>query len=164
MKAPSLITLFLALFLAVSAAAPADGPIRVLFLGHESKHHPSGDYAPILMKEFGRDGIYFDYYTKPDCLNADTLSHYDALMLYANHGHIKLEQLAALTNFIESGHGFLPIHCASACFGNSPQFIALVGGRAVYLSAFSAYDSPADIAWLKTVSERWLEDLQRLNR
>ncbi len=129
MKAPSLITLFLALFLAVSAAAPADGPIRVLFLGHESKHHPSGDYAPILMKEFGRDGIYFDYYTKPDCLNADTLSHYDALMLYANHGHIKLEQLAALTNFIESGHGFLPIHCASACFGNSPQFIALVGGR-----------------------------------
>ena len=42
--------------------------------------------------------------------------------------------------------------------------IALGGGRALYLSAFSAYDSPADIAWLKTVSERWLEDLQRLNR
>ncbi len=49
-------------------------------------------------------------------------------------------------------------------FRVSAMTIALVGGRALYLSAFSAYDSPADIAWLKTVSERWLEDLQRLNR
>jgi len=129
MKTPSLAALFLALSLAVSAAAPADGPIRVLFLGHESKHHNSGEYVPILMKEFGREAIYFDYFTKPDCLNADTLSHYDALMLYANHGNITPEQLAALKDFIESGHGFLPIHSASACFGNSPEFIAMVGGR-----------------------------------
>ncbi|MFN0126289.1 MAG: PVC-type heme-binding CxxCH protein [Verrucomicrobiales bacterium] len=125
----SLLPLLLALFLDVSAAAPSDGPIRVLFLGHESTHHNSGEYAPLLMKEFGREAIYFDYFTKPDCLNADTLSHYDALMLYANHRDITPEQLAALTDFIESGHGFLPIHSASACFGHSPEFIALVGGR-----------------------------------
>ena len=24
---------------------------------------------------------------------------------------------------------FLPIHCASACYGGSPEFIKLVGGR-----------------------------------
>ncbi len=117
------------------AAAPAgatqtaEGPLRVLFLGHESEHHNSGAYLPILMREFGREAIYFDYFTKPDCLNAEVLSHYDVVMLYANHGKISTEQSAALTAFVESGHGFVPVHCASACFGNDPNFIAMVGGR-----------------------------------
>ena len=38
-------------------------PIRVLFLGHESKHHNSNEYFPILSKALGRDAIYFDYVT-----------------------------------------------------------------------------------------------------
>lgn len=49
-------------------------------------------------------------------------------------------------------------------FKISSMTIALVGGKAVYLSAFSSFDGPADIAWIKTISERWLEDLQRLNK
>lgn len=110
-------------------AMAADGPIRVLFLGHESEHHNSAAYVPMLMQRFGREAIYFDYYTKPDCLTADTLGHYDAVMLYANHGNITPDQFKALNDFIESGRGFLPIHSASACFGNSSEFIALVGGR-----------------------------------
>ena len=42
--------------------------------------------------------------------------------------------------------------------------LVLIGGRAFYVSAFSAYDGPADLAWIKTVTERWIEDLERLNR
>ncbi|MEP6669259.1 MAG: PVC-type heme-binding CxxCH protein [Chthoniobacter sp.] len=123
-----LFLLFLAL--AASTLCPAaEGPIRVLFLGHESEHHNSAAYLPILMREFGRDAIYFDYFTKPDCLNKETLGHYDAVMLYANHGKITPAEFEALHDFVQSGHGFLPIHCASACFGNEPRFIALVGGR-----------------------------------
>jgi putative membrane-bound dehydrogenase-like protein len=113
----------------ISNAISADGPIRVLFLGHESEHHNSGAYVPILMQRFGRDAIYFDYYTKPDCLTPETLANYDALMLYANHSTMTPDQFTAVNTFVESGHGFLPIHCASACFGNDPRFIALVGGR-----------------------------------
>jgi hypothetical protein len=79
----------------------ADGPIRVLFLGHESEHHNSAAYVPMLMQRFGREAIYFDYYTKPDCLTADTLSHYDAVMLYANHGNVTPDQFKALNDFIE---------------------------------------------------------------
>ena len=112
-----------------SLASAASRPIRVLFLGHESEHHDSGKYLPFLMANVGRDAIYFDYFTQPDCLNADTLARYDAVMLYANHGSMKPEQFEALNSFVESGHGFLPIHCASACFGNEPRFIAMVGGR-----------------------------------
>ena len=128
MKKLILFTTFVALVLSVAASA-ASRPIRVLFLGHESEHHNSGKYLPYLMANFGRDAIYFDYFTQPDCLNAETLSHYDAVMLYANHGDMKPEQFDALNGFVESGHGFLPIHSASACFGNEPRFIALVGGR-----------------------------------
>ncbi len=113
----------------IITAPAADGPIRVLFLGHESEHHNSAAYVPLLMSRFGRDGIYFDYYTQPDCLNPDTLGHYDSVLLYANHTNITNPQYEALNSFIESGHGFLPVHCASACFGNDPRFIALIGGR-----------------------------------
>jgi hypothetical protein len=49
-------------------------------------------------------------------------------------------------------------------FKVSSMTLVLVGGKAVYLSAFSAYDGPADAEWVRTVAERWLEDLQRLNR
>ncbi len=38
-----------------------------------------------------------------------------------------------------------------------------IGGRAVYLYAFSGYDSPGDLAWIKSISEIWAEQLQRLN-
>ena len=128
MKKPTLLALAFALLLnAVAFAAPR--PLRVLFLGHESTHHDSAKYLPYLMENFGRDAIYFDYFTQPDCLNAETLGHYDAVMLYANHDAMKPEQFEALNAFVESGHGFLPIHCASACFGNEPRFSALVGGR-----------------------------------
>ncbi|MEY5011616.1 MAG: hypothetical protein RLZZ253_2755, partial [Verrucomicrobiota bacterium] len=119
----------LGLLLCGSMAQAADGPLRVLFLGHESEHHKSGEYAPMLMKELGREAIYIDYYTKPDCLNPDTLGYYDAVLLYANHNRVTEEQFSALNSFVESGHGFLPVHCASACFGNDPRFAALVGGK-----------------------------------
>ena len=41
---------------------------------------------------------------------------------------------------------------------------SFIGGRAVYLSAFSAYDSPADVFWIRSITETWLEELQRLNK
>jgi type 1 glutamine amidotransferase len=113
----------------VAHAAPPR-PVRVAFLGHDSRHHDSAKVLPLLVERCQSDGIVFDYFTKPDqCLTAEVLAKYDALMLYANHGGLKPEQFEALNQFVESGHGFLPIHCASACFGNDPRFIALVGGR-----------------------------------
>jgi putative membrane-bound dehydrogenase-like protein len=119
----------LALLAGTPLLSAAPRPIRVLFLGHESEHHNSGKYLPYLMERFGREAIYFDYFTTPDCLNPETLSLYDTVMLYANHGNITDAQYQALDNFVGSGRGFVPVHCASACFGNSPKFIEMVGGR-----------------------------------
>ena len=103
--------------------------MRVLFLGHQSTHHNSNLYFPILRDALAPEGVQFEYTTSVDSLNTENLKSYDAVLLYANHGKISPEQLAALQGFVESGHGFVPVHCASACFGHSREFVDLVGGR-----------------------------------
>ena len=36
-------------------------------------------------------------------------------------------------------------------------------GKALSISVYSAYESAADLAWIKLATARWIEDLQRLN-
>src|SRR5258708_23330646 len=62
-------------------------------------------------------------------LSADTLAKYDALLIYANTVKITPDQEAALLDYVASGKGFLPIHCASYCFLNSEKYIELVGAQ-----------------------------------
>ena len=114
-----------------SQAKADDGPIRVLFLGHESEHHNSNLYYPMLSRALGRDAIYFDYVTSVEEAlgDADYLGKFDALLLYANHGRIEPHQWKNLKEYVEGGGGFVPVHCASWCFGNEPGFDKLVGGR-----------------------------------
>jgi putative membrane-bound dehydrogenase-like protein len=122
--------LFLLTFLLAAQARAAEGPIRVLFLGHENQRfHASARWCALLMQNLGREGIYFDYEVSPECLTPERLRHYDAVMHYGNHGGITAAQFEALQGFVESGHGFLPIHSASACFKGEPRFARLVGGR-----------------------------------
>lgn len=49
-------------------------------------------------------------------------------------------------------------------FKLSTTSLVLIGGRAVYVSAFSAYDSPADVFWIRGIAESWVEELRRLNK
>jgi hypothetical protein len=51
-----------------------------------------------------------------------------------------------------------------AIFKLSTMTLALIGGRALYISAYSAYDSPADVFWIRGITETWVEELQRLNK
>src|SRR5690606_9219028 len=62
-------------------------------------------------------------------LQADVLGKYDGLLIYANTVEIKPEQEKALLDYVASGKGFLPIHCASYCFLNSPKYVELVGAQ-----------------------------------
>lgn len=103
--------------------------IEVLFLGHDSKHHDSYSYLPMLAGALGKKGINFTYTENLEDLNPQKLSRFDALMLYANHDSITTSQESALLNFVKEGKGFMPVHCASYCFRNSDEIVALTGAQ-----------------------------------
>src|SRR5205085_1550566 len=74
-------------------------------------------------------GIDLTYTDKVEALDPKLLSRYDGLLLYANTTRISPEQEKALLDFVEGGKGFVPVHCASYCFLNSPRYVALVGAQ-----------------------------------
>jgi uncharacterized protein len=102
--------------------------IKVLFLGDRGHHQPADRAAQITPVLAGR-GIDVTYTEKPTDLNPETLARYDALLIYANITAITPEQEKALVEYVSGGHGFVPLHCASYCFLNSPRYIALVGAQ-----------------------------------
>lgn len=103
--------------------------IQILFLGHDSEHHNSEKYLPILASALVKYGIHFTYTTNPEDLNNENLMKYDGLVVYANIEKITKQQEKSLLDFVSVGKGFIPIHCASYCFRNSQAYIDLVGGQ-----------------------------------
>ncbi|MGO4919104.1 PVC-type heme-binding CxxCH protein [Maribacter spongiicola] len=103
--------------------------IELLFLGHELEHHNSRAYFPILASALTKDGINITYTEKPSDLNEQNLELYDGLIIYANHEEINKNEERALLNFVKEGKAFIPIHSASFCFKNSPEYINLVGAQ-----------------------------------
>ena len=110
--------------------APLPGrPIRVLELGHASDHHNAIQFYPMMAEPMARQNIIVSMVLTPEeGLRPEVLQNYDALIFYANHTTITPAQEKALLDFVEGGKGLVAIHCASAMFGNSEKFIALVGG------------------------------------
>lgn len=52
---------------------------------------------------------------------------------------------------------------------STPQYLVftttifVVRGKVLQLAVYSLFDEPADLDWLKTTTQRWLDELQRLN-
>lgn len=119
----------LACLLATIPANAADAPrLKLLFLGDKGHHQPEARFKQIMpvLKERGIDLTYTE---KMSDLNGKTLGEYAGLVIYANTTEISPEQEKALLDYVESGKGFIPLHCASYCFLNSPKYIALVGAQ-----------------------------------
>ena len=130
------------LAVAMTAAALAAAPqeparrLEVLFFGAPTSNGPHHD--PItryrtLKKGLGTDGINLTYSEDPaEAFAPGTLAKFDAVLMYGNWAQsapMPREQLSALLTWVDGGGGFVPVHCASACFGGSPQFVHLVGAR-----------------------------------
>ena len=103
--------------------------VEVLFLGHDSEHHNSNKFAPMLAAGLAKDGINFSYTTNPNDLNPQNLAKYDAVLLYANHDSATPAQAKALLDYVRAGHGFVPIHSASHSFRNVADIIRMIGGQ-----------------------------------
>jgi len=110
------------------AAAAAEQPIRVLFLGDQGHHRPADRFAqlePVLRPR----GVELVYTEKLADLAPATLAAYDALAVYANIDVLPPEGEAAILEFVRGGKGLVPLHCASYCFRNSPAWVDLVGAQ-----------------------------------
>lgn len=134
MKKSSIIVLFFSILLFTACSqstkqSETSEKIEILFLGHNSEHHHSEKYAPILATALFKKGINISYTADPEDLNEANLNNYDGLIIYANHDEISQDQEKALLEFVENGKGFIPIHCASFCFRNSEKYVNLVGAQ-----------------------------------
>ncbi len=96
----------------------------------ENGHHKPIERVPELMAALGDKGINITYTDKLEDINPDNLSKYDGLLIYANWDSIPKQQEKALLDYVSSGKALIPVHCASYCFWNSPEYIdKVVGGQ-----------------------------------
>lgn len=112
----------------LSSLAAAADQLSVLFLGDKGHHNPEQRYGWI-KGPLAERGIAVSYTDKLDDLSSTNLSKYDVLMVYANIGGVSPEQEKAILDYVAGGKGFMPVHCASACFGKNPELVKLMGGR-----------------------------------
>jgi len=112
----------------LSSFAAAADRLSVLFLGDQGHHQPAARFADITTPLAER-GIALTYTEKLDDLNGTTLGKYDAVLVYANIAAVSPEQEKAILDYVAGGKGFVPVHCASACFGKNPDLVKLMGGR-----------------------------------
>lgn len=103
-------------------------PIKVLFLGDQGHHRPAERAAQLIPVMASRK-IEIVYTENIAELNPENLRRYDALLVYANIDRIEPREEKSLVDYVAGGGGFVPLHCASYCFRNSPAAVALVGAQ-----------------------------------
>ncbi|WP_226022988.1 PVC-type heme-binding CxxCH protein [Halomicrobium salinisoli] len=115
----------------VIEGGPDDAILEVLYLGgvEDGATHYSEDLLKVLGPYMLERGVRLHYTERQADLNAETLAHYDAVMLYGNRLEPTEAQIDALIEFVEDGGGFVPVHSASASFTSSDRFVDLVGGQ-----------------------------------
>ena len=123
---PGLRSLLRVLFACLAVCAIAreaeSAELKLLFLGDNGHHRPADRFRqlrPVLQKR----GIELTYTDDMNSLQPETLNQYDGLIVYANIDEISPAQAAALLKYVAAGKGFIPLHCATYCFRNSPDVV-----------------------------------------
>lgn len=113
----------------LNAQSQVDAPLNLLFLGDKGHHQPArraAELIPVLAER----GIKVQYTDDVNAaLSRQTLDQYDGLIVYANIDQISDPQAEALLSYVSEGGGFIPLHCASYCFRNNPDVVALIGAQ-----------------------------------
>ena len=129
----------------VPTATAAD--LRLLFMG-DNGHHQPGRRFEELAPALAERGIELQYTDQMKDLNPETLAKFDGLVLYANIDQIEDSQARALLKYVADGNGFIPLHCATFCWRNNAEIVALMGaqfqrhGGRVFTTQVVAADHP----------------------
>ena len=137
-----------------------------MFLGDNGPHRPRERFEmlePVLRER----GIALTYSDNIADVNEATLAQYDALLLYANIDAIEPPEEKALIDYVAGGGGFVPLHCASFCFRNSPALVSLIGaqfrehgwGRLRETVATSDHPVTRDYAGFESIDETYVHHL-----
>ncbi len=129
-RAAWILKLFGVMLLVTSSVVAADAPtkLKLLYLGDNGHHQPRarfGQFQPVMKAR----GIELQYTDVVGDLNAEKLAKFDGLVLFANIDKIEDDQAKALLAYVASGKGFVPLHCASYCFRNNDDVVALMGAQ-----------------------------------
>ena len=112
-----------------NSIAMAEDRTKVILLGDRGHHQPSSLFRAI-QKPLASVGIDIEYSEdQAGTLNSERLQQFDALLIYANIDEITKSQEEAMLNYVASGKGLVPLHCATYCFRNSDAYVKLVGGQ-----------------------------------
>ncbi|MFK8112085.1 MAG: PVC-type heme-binding CxxCH protein [Rubripirellula sp.] len=137
------ILLFLICFSTIGRAAD----LNLLYVGDNGHHQPARRFqelAPALAER----GIELKYTDRMEDINPENLAKFDGLVLYANIDRIEDAQAQALLDFVANGKGFIPLHCATYCWRNNEEVVALMGGQfkqhgvGVFSTEITAPDHP----------------------
>ena len=123
------LSLFLSLAFAAPLAAAEPAALRVLLLGDPTSHHQPEAFSKVVTPALAKAGIDVTYVDDVAALTAERLAKYDVLAVFRDGGDLPPAQEAALMEWVEAGHGVVPIHYATHCFRNSAAYGKLVGGR-----------------------------------
>ena len=102
--------------------------LKLLFMGDNGHHRPESRFqelAPVLEAR----GVHLKYTDRMEDLTTETLNRFDGLVLYANIDRIEDAQAQAVLDYVAGGKGFIPLHCATYCWRNSKEMVALMGGQ-----------------------------------
>ena len=102
--------------------------LNLLFMGDQGHHQPERRFQELATPLAAR-GIELQYTENMADLNAETLAKFDGLLLYANIDRIEDAQAKALLDYVAGGKGFVPLHCATYCWRNNPEIVALMGAQ-----------------------------------
>ncbi len=115
------------LLVLVAGVCHAQG-IRVLFLGDQGPHQPRARFDE-LQPALTDHGINSTYTEDIGDLTLENLRRFHVLVVYANIDTIDRKPAEAILEFVDGGGGFVPLHCASYCFRNQPDLVALIGAQ-----------------------------------
>ena len=92
--------------------------------------HEFTKVAPVLRKHLDAnprlrvDVVHDDL----DAFLPERLAPYNAIVVYYTGGELSLPQKRGLVESVAAGKGFVAVHGAACSFGNSPEYLAMLGG------------------------------------
>ncbi|MBL8830102.1 MAG: ThuA domain-containing protein, partial [Planctomycetaceae bacterium] len=113
----------------VSSSTLVAADLNILFLGDLGHHQPARRFDQIhpVLAARGIDLSYTEDLVT--ALQPAALDKFDGLLVYANIDKIEDNQATALLDYVARGKGFIPLHCASYCFRNNDDVVALIGAQ-----------------------------------